>query len=231
MEKLVILHVLCEGQTEAEFVKHVLSPYLRQYNIITKNILLNTSQKKKAQGGLISYQQVKRDLRLLMKQESSKTGEIHCFTTMFDFYALPNDFPGYGEASVIHDSYQKVAMLEKSFKEDISHSHFIPYIQLHEFETLLFCGIEQLAQKYHECDREIRKLNNVLAEHKGNPELVNDGTDTAPSKRIINAINDTYHYDKPRTGREITEQIGINTLKEKCRHFSEWIEKLEQVIS
>lgn len=48
--KYTILHVLCEGQTEERFVKEVLSPYLQQFGIFPKPILLITSKKEKCQG-------------------------------------------------------------------------------------------------------------------------------------------------------------------------------------
>lgn len=44
--KYSILHILCEGQTEEKFVKDVLSPYLQQFNIYPKPILLLTSRTK-----------------------------------------------------------------------------------------------------------------------------------------------------------------------------------------
>ncbi len=34
--KLIILHIVCEGQTEESFVKKVLQPYLRSYGIVAK---------------------------------------------------------------------------------------------------------------------------------------------------------------------------------------------------
>jgi hypothetical protein len=51
--------------------------------------------------------------------------------------------------------------------------------------------------------------------------------ETAPSKRIIKALKDKYHYDKPKTGTEITDKIGIDTLRAKCQHFNEWLTKIE----
>lgn len=225
----VILNVLCEGHTEEEFVKRVLKPHLQSFNIATKYQLLETSNKKKTRGGLLSYQQAHRDLTLWMSQVAHRSSEIHYFTTMFDLYALPNDFPQYAEVQEIQDTYAKVEKLEAAFKENICYDRFIPYIQVHEFEALLFCGIEQLAQKYNECAKGIRELENVVREYKGNPEMIDGGKCTAPSKRIINVIDKTYHYNKPQTGREITERIGITKLKEKCHHFSEWIEKLEHL--
>ena len=106
---------------------------------------------------------------------------------------------------------------------------FIPYIQLHEFEALLFCGIEYIAELYPGCEKRCEQLTQAL-QNVGNPELINNSPHTAPSKRIIKAIegdNKThYNYNKPKTGRFVTEKIGIDELRSKCKHFDEWIEKL-----
>jgi hypothetical protein len=61
-----------------------------------------------------------------------------------------------------------------------------------------------------------------------NPELIDDHPGTAPSKRIIKEIN-VYEKNKSTSGPNVVESIGIQALKEKCRHFSEWITKLEVI--
>lgn len=43
---------------------------------------------------MLSYAQAKRDLTILQKQFRDNNSEHHMFTTMFDYYALPDDFPG-----------------------------------------------------------------------------------------------------------------------------------------
>lgn len=50
----IVLHILCEGQTEERFVKTVLSPYLRRFNIATKEIVLTTNRRSGCVGGAIS---------------------------------------------------------------------------------------------------------------------------------------------------------------------------------
>ncbi|MDR1817966.1 MAG: DUF4276 family protein, partial [Puniceicoccales bacterium] len=55
------------------------------------------------------------------------------------------------------------------------------------------------------------------------PEEIDDGSETAPSKRILNVIPE---YDKVSSGVKITAQITLPVLRQKCRHFDEWIEKL-----
>ena len=115
------------------------------------------------------------------------------------------------------------------FADEINDNRFIPYIQLHEFEALLFCGIEYIAELYPGCEKRCEQLTQAL-QNVGNPELINNSPHTAPSKRIIKAIegdNKThYNYNKPKTGRFVTEKIGIDELRSKCKHFDEWIEKL-----
>lgn len=51
---------------------------------------------------------------------------------MFDFYALPTDFPGYSDSLAKMDSYERVESVEDAFAENINMHRFIPYIQLHE---------------------------------------------------------------------------------------------------
>ena len=87
---------------------------------------------------MLSYAQAVTDLELLRKMKMDGEYERHVFTTMFDLYALPDDFPGYEAAKAIGEPYARVAALETAFAEAINDSRFIPYIQLHEFELCSF---------------------------------------------------------------------------------------------
>lgn len=228
----IILNILCEGQTEEKFVKEVLKPYLSGFGIVVKSRLLVTSRKKNANGGMISYQQVKNDLSLWMMEVAHRSSETHYFTTMFDMYALPDDFPGFRRSKDASDAYVMVEAIENAFGADINSHRFIPYIQLHEFEALLFCGIEKLSSDYPKCKKEIESLAEVLHSYQDNPELIDNSPITAPSKRIIKAIegNRLYRYNKPTTGASVTKAIGMEQLTTRCRHFSEWVKKLLDVM-
>ena len=144
---------------------------------------------------------------------------------MFDLYALPNDTPGKNEADKVLDPYQKVSCIEKAMiaSENLSKPVYHPYIQLHEFEALLFSDLNLLAEQYFEYD--IQPLRDCLCK-KRNPELINDGVNTAPSKRIINCIP---NYDKATDGVSVLEKIGINNLCQSCKHFSEWIDWMKSL--
>jgi hypothetical protein len=225
----VILNVLCEGQTEELFAKQVLKAYLKAFGIVVKTTILITCKNKESRGGMLSYQQAKRDLGLLIKQHSKKTCEVHYFTTMFDFYALPNDFPGYDYAHKTTDCYLTISKIEEDFGNDVNHHKFIPYIQLHEFEALVFCGLDNLLEDYPDMGKQINNLKKVLTAYNDNSELIDNSPSTAPSKRIIKEFEPKHHYDKVKSGTFVTDKVGIVALKDKCLHFKDWIEKLEQL--
>lgn len=226
--KTVYLHVLCEGQTELRFASKVLSAYLVLKGIIVLPQLLITSRKKNERGGIFSYQQAKRDLTFMIRGAQDKEQEVHYFTSMFDLYALPVDFPGFAEASTIKD-YDQVAMLEDAFGKDINFYKFIPYIQLHEFEALVLCDLEGLKDSYPNAAKKLTELKTeITSQYGGNMELVDNGAETAPSKRIIKALKDKYHYDKPKSGTEITDKLGIDVLRAQCHHFNDWLTTIEE---
>ena len=69
--------------------------------------------------------------------------------------------------------------------------------------------------------KNVAELKKSLTAAKNNPELVN-GT-VAPSKRIIDVVR---RYKKP-DGVEILKEIGLTTLRSRCQHFDEWLQKIE----
>ncbi len=211
--KQIILHIVCEGQTEESFVKKVLQPYLRSYGIVAKPILVTTSRSKRAQGGIVNFSHVERDIQDTLKQWSSNNYEHHMVTTLIDYYALPNDFPRFSEAQQYFEPYQRVECLEQAFAERIHSSRFLPYIQLHEFETLVLCGYQYLAAYYPDCKGLEEMLKKEFTSQE-NPEFIDGGTTTAPSKRILKLLESTYKkkYNKPFMGAYVTAQVGIERL-------------------
>ena len=225
--RTVYLHVLCEGQTELRFASKVLTTYLVEKGIIALPQLLITNRKKNARGGILSYQQAKRDLTFMIRGAQDSEQNVHYFTSMFDLYALPDDFPGFAEASALKD-YSQVAKLEEALGKDVNSYKFIPYIQLHEFEALVLCNIDGLKESYPNAAEKLTELKNeVTTQYGNNMELVDNSVETAPSKRIINALKESYHYDKPKSGTEITDKIGIDVLRSNCQHFNDWLTKIE----
>ncbi|MXZ23155.1 MAG: DUF4276 family protein [Caldilineaceae bacterium SB0665_bin_25] len=221
----VRLNFIVEGQTEETFVNQVLKPHLGQLSVGVSVRVVTTRKKRgaKYRGGLSTYAKAKRDITLWTKQD--RNPDVR-FTTMFDLYGLPTDFPGYA-AAVQNDPFQRVEALEGTLARDISDARFIPYIQLHEFEALILSGPRQLSSQFDNCDEGIATLETIVSRFKS-PEHVNDGTDTAPSKRIIREIPE-YEGRKASAGPIVTERIGLFTLRSKCSHFAAWLDKLESL--
>jgi len=220
---MIRLHVTAEGQTEQFFVKKVLAPYLADYGVsaVARAVLTSKDNRaaKEYRGGLISYTKAKADILAWMKEDNHPECR---FTTMFDLYALPDDFPGYADALRYSDRYQRVQLLEKALATDIDDWRFIPYIQLHEFEALILADPRQLDWEYLEHDDPIRRLREIVGDQ--NPELIDD--DSPPSKRILQEIRE---YDKPGAGPAVAEKIGLPILCDRCRHFGEWVTCLQQL--
>ncbi len=148
-------------------------------------------------------------------------------TTLFDLYALPNDFPGYAEASVLLGGPRAVA-LEAAFAADVANfsvnRNFIPHVQLYEFEALLLSDTRAFTIFYPDRAEGIAKLGAEVAGLE--PEEVNDGPLTAPSKRIIKYVPE-YEGQKATAGPIVAMHIGLAHLRQRCPHFHAWITALE----
>lgn len=229
MNNFIRLNITVEGQAEERFVKETLASWLGYFNITTDVRCVLTSRDKYRQyrGGLISFEKAKSDIMKWLKTDRHPETR---FTTMFDLYRLPNDFPGYNTAKNVHDPYLRVHAIEEEFGKEINDWRFIPYIQLHEFETLLFAQPNFLLLEYINRNSEIARLVKMLESVGLNPELINDRPDSSPSKRIIRLIPE-YEGNKVNTGAAIVGLIGIEKLKQSCRHFKGWIDNLEKLSS
>jgi hypothetical protein len=225
MKNYVYLNILAEGQTEREFALKTLYLYFERFGIIVDSRCILTSKNKHKKGGLINYKQAKNDLQRWISEEKNRQP---FFTTMFDLYALPNDFPKFEESVKILNPYERVEFLEKALFEDIGCYKLIPYIQLHEFEALLLANPDILLMEYIDATDKIEKLKAIVAEFDNNPEKVNSGSTTAPSKRIISLIP-AYKGNKVTVGAELAGYEGIPIQKTRCKHFGDWIDKIHEI--
>ena len=218
------IYIITEGQTETAFVNRVLKPYFKDKYFFP--IMVETKVDKRVgkvfKGGVSNFQKKKNTIiKTIKSAEKDKNSYI---TTMFDFYAIPSDTPGLSQISTVRNPYDKVKKIEDAiFTEFSSFYRFFPYIQLHEFETLLYSDLTILEE---ECfDSDISKLKEEVKMYT-NPELINNSPETAPSKRIIRYI---HGYDKVKNGVNVVNKIGIDKLCKQCRHFSEWIDKINKI--
>ena len=210
------LYIVVEGQTEEIFINNVLRPFFTgKGHLDVRAILVPTSRGHK--GGALNYYRFKYFVTNLLKEQQDVL-----VTSLIDFFRLPNNFPKYNEAEKIIDKLLRVKYLEAAIKKDLNFERFIPYIQLHEFEGLLFSEYGAF-NSFLEITAESRNELASLAADFPNPELINDSPETAPSKRLLALFPG---YQKTLHGPQIAEKIGIDIIRLKCPHFNEWIETL-----
>jgi hypothetical protein len=97
----------------------------------------------------------------------------------------------------------------------------VPFIQLHEFEALLFADISKLSSCYSEHRVAIQDLE-LVRPGFSTPEHIDENE--PPSKRILAKIPG---YDKPAAGALTAIEIGLPKLRAECAHFNDWIGRLE----
>ena len=125
----------------------------------------------------------------------------------------------------MQDAYHKIELLERRFAEDIDDMRFVPHLQLHEFEALLFSDIRCLQSEFPAAAKQVARLQDSTASFES-PELIDDGPDTAPSKRIIAEIP-AYQGLKVSAGPRVAASIGLTILRSRCTHFNGWLTRLE----
>lgn len=221
------LYVFAEGPTEQTWAGSVLNEHLWHREIQVHPVLIANSRKKQQvyRGGMRKYVQMKNDIVRFLTQNP---GRDVFFTTMIDLYALPGDFPGRAEAERNRNRpYDSVAVLERSFSDDIDDPRFIPYVQLHEFEALLFVDPGYFRGLFDCGDRQLQNLTAISQQTQ--PELINDKYETAPSRRIIEQIPE-YAVSKSTAGPLIAEAIGLQRLRAGCPHFNDWLTRIEALV-
>jgi hypothetical protein len=98
---------------------------------------------------------------------------------------------------------------------------FIPYVQIYEFEGLLFSDPVALAQGMFRDDLQPKLL--AIRNDFATPEDINSGDQTAPSKRIRQLDQS---YNKTISGVLAAERMGINVIRAQCPRFNAWFERL-----
>jgi len=211
------LYILCEGQTEEDFVRIILNPYLQNINVIAIPIICTTKRTptRKYKGGVSSFNKIKKELLRLCGEHPNEM-----VTTMFDLYALPHDTPGidYKTSNI----YEKAEHIEKAITDSINNKfgNMVFSLILHEFEGLLFSDVSAFGSIADV--RAVAILSGVRASVP-TPEHIDDSPETAPSKHIKRAILD---YSKVSDGIDVANQIGIDKILFECKHFEQWIMKL-----
>lgn len=224
----VQIYIVVEGQTEQTFVRDVLAPAIAPKGIYLSATLIG----KPGHKGGNSFVRAKGDIGTFLKQRNDTY-----VTTMFDYFCIDSNWPGVQDVQQKTRNGTALAAIEKAnilesamhdeiisaFPSNNSENRFIPYIEMHEFEALLFSDANILAEK---TEIAVSKIEEILDEY-GTPEEINDDPQKAPSKQLEALKSD---YRKVAMGKTVSETIGIEKVREQCPHFNDWLVKLEQLV-
>ncbi len=216
MKRIIIV---CEGETEQRFCNNLLNKHLVSFGKLVSGVLLS-----KTRGGIAKWIHIKHEVERHLKSDST------CIvSTFFDYYGIQNghDFPRFEDLNIERDVYKRLQNLESAMKQDIDsllNYRFIPYLQLHEFEALLFCDTSKFSILPNSSNI-IPQLIQIEQEFP-NPELINDAVETSPSKRILKLMP---RYNKVLDGNMILEEIGLDNIRRSTTRFKAWLEALENL--
>jgi hypothetical protein len=219
------LFIVVEGPTERTFVREILAPTLAGNGVYAQAMLIGKPGHK---GGNVIFERARKDIGNFLKQRSDTY-----ISTMFDYFRIDSEWPGKEQVSEKINSGTSLASTEKAdilekamfdkiveeFATHAAKKRFIPYIEMHEFEALLFSNPQTLANNL---GVRLNKIQEALG--ADGPEDINDDPDKAPSKRLM-ALEPRYR--KIASGNVIAKAIGIPAMREKCPHFASWLAKLE----
>ena len=212
MKRLVFI---VEGNSEVQFVNKIIIPYLYSLGFTNpmnpQTIITNRKQHKK--GGVINYDYLKNDLNRVFAQ-----GNV-IVTMLIDYFKLPTNFPNYTNDS------SKIEFIEEGMLRDFNNNpDYIPYIQRHEFEALMFSDVECFRIVLEE--EELQKISDIIQAFP-NPEDINSSSQNAPSKRL----KKVFGYEKVADSELIFEMMGIEVIMKKCPRFNMWLEKIIDKLS
>jgi hypothetical protein len=220
----LLVHV--EGQTEETFVNDVLCEHLTRsgYSSVSARLVGNP-RLRSHRGGIRSWQSVQKDILRHLKEDAGAVA-----TTMVDYYALPQNWPGRAEAPGKSSSSAKAEHVEAALIANIVEEmgprfdprRFVPLVVMHEFEALLFSDPDRFAQGIGRDD--LANQLRAIRQDFETPEDINDSPETAPSKRIKNLYPG---YEKPLSGVVAAMEIGLAVIRRECPHFNGWLNCLE----
>lgn len=186
-----------EGATEREFVNQLMIPYFSERAVLITPVSMN---------GNISLDRIRHELPPLL-------GSFDYVTTFYDLYGFKRRLG------------RTVEELEQNLLELFEQKRrLIPYIQQYEFETLVFSEPAIVADEL----RDVKKQEQIeaIVQGAGEPEQINDGVTSSPSKRLKTLFP---HYDKKFHGPSICQRIGLRRIRRACPRFNHWLIRLENL--
>lgn len=226
----LLVHV--EGQTEETFVNRILAPHLYHsgYSLVSARLMGNARQRAR-RGGVRAWPSVRKGI---VNHLNADAGCV--VSTMVDYYGLPQTgsdaWPKRSASARLPFPCRPVSV-ENALHDDVVRymsggfktSRFVPFVMMHEFEALLFSDCRRFAEGIGNGSQLVRDFQNIRDQFD-TPEHINDSPFTAPSKRVLALVPG---YQKPLDGTSAALYIGLDTIRAQCRHFADWLTRLERL--
>ena len=211
---MIRLAVTVEGATERNFVNRLLGPHLQSREIYPSAILLGSARSGTGVGGNVTVERVASDM----------ADHYHSFdfvTSLVDFYG----FRDKGTRTVDQLEQDIVQGVGGRLRPNWDRTKVIPYVQLHEFEGLLFSLVSSFIDVPGASEAALQQLGDIRSLFPS-PEEINDNPNTAPSKRIWQMLPE---YVKTVDGPQIAQTIGLPAIRAQCPRFNQWVTRLESL--
>ncbi|MEZ4773017.1 MAG: DUF4276 family protein [Bacteroidia bacterium] len=216
------IYVIVEGLSEMEFVKRVMEPYFTAKRIIISGIPM---KKSGGGSGFSNLDHFKNNVTPLLFESDQPV-----ITTMIDLYKFPVQSGNPHEERLlkhydkVSNINEKLAGLEKVLSAVVDkikpYPEFLPYIQKHEFEALLFSDPDVFNI---EDPNIVSDIAAILIDNP-NPEDINTTFDGHPARRLETIFaKHKKKYVKGADAVDFAEIAGIEKIMEKCPRFKTWI--------
>lgn len=232
---MIRVHIICEGPTEQAFVSSILQPRFQNLHMQPELPQASSHGSKKRPSG---HSVIPHAVRLLKQDRSCVC------TTFIDYYArvdfIEDSEPQGSDPSskALRVETPLVRQVSDAMGPSFNAARWRPYFSMHEFEALLFSDVSRLATGLSDLDlspiseallaEQLVAMSRSLfgGDATANPELINDGLETAPSKRLVSVCP---RYDKVLCGSLIAQALGLETIRARCPHFAQWLDWLERL--
>jgi Domain of unknown function (DUF4276) len=171
--RVIRLAISVEGATEREFVNRILKPHLKTHSIEVQAIDIR---------GNVSLDKIAHTLPSLLSS-------FDFVSTFYDYYGFKRR-----EGRSINELECAIMQLANSSQRH----RFIPYIQLHEFEALIYAAPDIAVKCLQGNASDLSTMQETIR-RSGSPEKINDGVTTSPSHRLKKCSSLMINIDMDQT--------------------------------
>ena len=220
--------LVVEGQAEERYFKTHFAPVYYPHGVFVDVTVMPNKRgiaSRTHRGGRIGYDECVKNIRRYLRTAA------HCelVALVYDYYGLDPSFTTNLTLAANRpvSAPERAAAIRQRLEADIDDPRFHFFVQLHEFEAYLFCRPDLFAA-HHRSPALEQQMRRILADFNGQPEAINDGVATAPSKRIEQLLAPRY-YAKTTDGVAVAGAIGVADIREQCPAFDAFCQRLDRL--